>query len=150
ACANTSVPEALSQGHSSSGCEDRVESKTVGEARLGYPIKQMITMYGEDGRPNVIAIEVLDLSKATLDAALFEIPADYKEAKDYRELAGIKTTTGVPSVDGAPGVGELPGKLPGAREEESAPIAIEPKKPGTTRIGVVAINNKTDRRVGLG
>ncbi|HLM62570.1 MAG TPA: hypothetical protein VK308_17340 [Pyrinomonadaceae bacterium] len=71
----------------SSGCEDRQEFKQVGSAKLGYPVYLKTTMRGENGSEDFTSImEVLEISPATLDAALFEIPADYREVKNQADL----------------------------------------------------------------
>ncbi len=53
--------------------------KQVGTAKPGYPVKMKMTFYDENNQPqNTHGYEVVELSKATLDAALFDVPADYK------------------------------------------------------------------------
>ena len=70
-----------------SGCEDRQEFKRVGSAKLGYPVYLKTTMRGENGGEDFTSImEVLEISPATLDAALFEIPSDYREVKNQVDL----------------------------------------------------------------
>jgi hypothetical protein len=74
-------------------CVDEVRFKTVGAVKLGYPVMTTTRMRfntGEDGAASIpessSTQEVVDLSKATLDAALFEIPAGYREVKSMQEL----------------------------------------------------------------
>ena len=62
-------------------CKDRYIVKNSGSARMGFALYEKITMYnGND--PFVITREVTELSRATLDQSLFEIPGDYREQKD--------------------------------------------------------------------
>jgi hypothetical protein len=75
-----------------SDCVDEVRFKTVGTAKLGHPVMVTTKMKfntGADG-PAIPASsstqEVVDISSAKLDAALFEIPAGYKEVKSMQEL----------------------------------------------------------------
>ncbi|HEX8775434.1 MAG TPA: hypothetical protein VF735_17835 [Pyrinomonadaceae bacterium] len=78
---------------SDADCVDEVRFKTVGTVKLGYPVMTTTRMKfnaGEDGAASIpessSTQEVVDLSKATLDAALFEIPAGYREVKSMQEL----------------------------------------------------------------
>lgn len=69
------------------GCQDRYEMKQIGKARTGYPVLETMTMYDENGKATFTTTdEVLEISNATLDAALFDIPAGYREAKNSTEL----------------------------------------------------------------
>src|SRR3712207_528490 len=77
------------------GCQDRYETKQVGTARRGYPVWEKMTMFGEDGRESFSTVnEVIELSQATLDAALFEAPADYREVKDFSGASLAAAMTG--------------------------------------------------------
>jgi hypothetical protein len=127
-------------------CEDEVRYKTVGEAKLlGFPVLQTVTSYQDDGRTNTSTTEVLELATKPLDAKLFDIPAGYKEAKDYQELMGIGAG-GVPSMSGInASIPGMPGQAGADSTEDLVQLKIEPKHSGVIRIGVTAINNKTDR-----
>lgn len=76
-------------GYGSSGCQDLVKSRTVGNAKLGLALDVTTTIYNDNGTTMVMKREVLELSRATLDAALFDVPASYTEAKDYQQLMGM-------------------------------------------------------------
>jgi len=75
-----------------SDCVDEVRYKTEGAANTGYPLSTTTTIkfnMGADGPaipPSSSTQEVTDVSTATLDRALFEIPAGYKEVKSTQEL----------------------------------------------------------------
>lgn len=70
-----------------SGCRDRYVIKGGGAGRTEYAVYEKMTMFDETGKPSFSTIkEVLNLSYATLDQSLFEIPADYREAKDMQEM----------------------------------------------------------------
>jgi hypothetical protein len=84
-------------GTDQSDCVDEVRFKSVGSVKLGYPVQTTTRMKfntGAGGADEVAANipessttqEVLDISKATLDAALFEIPTGYREVKTMQEL----------------------------------------------------------------
>ena len=61
----------------------------------GYPAAYTITTFAENGRPSsTFAMQVTDLTVAPLDPALFEIPADYKEAGKVTEGPALPKTSG--------------------------------------------------------
>ncbi len=69
------------------GCQDIFNTKTIGTAKTGYPVYQKMTMYDDKGQPSFTTVqEVLEISNATLDAALFDVPAGYREVKDAAEM----------------------------------------------------------------
>jgi hypothetical protein len=75
------------QNQTKGGCQDRYEMKNVGTAKRGYPVLEKMTMFDETGKETYSVLnEVLELTNATLDAALFDVPSDYREVKDSTEL----------------------------------------------------------------
>jgi hypothetical protein len=71
----------------SGGCRDKIVPKTIGTAKSGYPLYQKMTFFDDKGNvQSTMTQEVLELSKATLSAALFEVPSDYREVKDASEM----------------------------------------------------------------
>jgi hypothetical protein len=77
-----------------SDCVDEVRFKSVGTAKLGYPVMTTTSMRFNTGADSPAVNmpsssstqEVVELSNAKLDAALFDIPAGYKEVKSMQEL----------------------------------------------------------------
>jgi hypothetical protein len=59
----------------------RYEHKQVGSSQLGFPLKETTTLYGDRGLMEEVRNEVLELSTAALDDALFEVPGDYTRVK---------------------------------------------------------------------
>ena len=123
-------------------CEDEVRAKTVGAAKLGYPVLVTTTVYQEGGKTSAMTQEVLELSRAPLDPALFDVPAGYALAKNYQELYGAgvtasaagggrtnSSTTGGSSVAG---ISSVPGAAAAGFVAANAP-----KKAGAVRIGIV-------------
>ena len=50
--------------------------RSTGSGKKGFPLIETTTLYGPDGKvTTTITKEVTELSKASLDQALFEIPA---------------------------------------------------------------------------
>jgi hypothetical protein len=123
------------------GCQDRVKFNRQGVARTGYPLSETTTMYGPDGRVMFTTTkEVVELSRAPLDAALFDVPAGYVEARDSQELYGI------------PSMAEMMNQASeGKSEATTGGIATSAgtKAVGTLRVGVVTINNKTNKAVSV-
>src|SRR6266851_7903558 len=121
------------------GCQDRMHFRHEGTGRMGYPLVETTTMYGPDGNAMFTSTkEVIELSQEPLDAALFDVPAGYTETKNSQELFGM------PSMD------QLMGQA--AKERQSAdddamPSTQHAKQPGALRVGVVSINNRTDRQI---
>jgi hypothetical protein len=69
------------------GCQDKYEMKQVGAGKRGYPLYEKMTMFDENGKKSLTTVsEVLEFSKATLDDALFDVPADYREVKNQAEM----------------------------------------------------------------
>ena len=124
------------------GCRDKVNFKQVGTARTGFPLIETMTMYGPDGTARfTTSKEVIELSREPLDAALFDIPAGYTETTNSQELYAPVTgsITGLPASDR-----QIPESNP-----NSETAAAQIKQPGTVRVGVVSIDNKTNRPVSL-
>ena len=124
---------------SQGGCQDRIRFNRQGAARTGYPLLETTTSYGPDGRVAFTSTkEVVELSREPLDAALFDVPAGYVETKNAMELYGM------PSMDQS--MGEA-AKSSQAAEQVEMPSTEQVKRPGALRVGVVSINNRTDRQI---
>jgi hypothetical protein len=122
------------------GCQDRIRSRRVGTGRTGFPLLETTTMYGADGRAMFTSTkEVLELSREPLDAALFEVPSGYVETTNSQELYGM------PSMDTTSQI--FGGRQPVDNNQGGMSNAGNVKAPGTIRVGVVQINNKTDHQV---
>jgi hypothetical protein len=123
------------------GCRDTVRFNRQGAARTGYALQETTTSYGPDGRVAFTSTkEVIDLSREPLDAALFDLPAGYTEAASAQELYAM------------PSVAELTaqmskGRAPVEADQDSATERPSSKAPGSIRVGVVQINNRTDHGV---
>jgi hypothetical protein len=73
----------------SQGCQDAVVEHHSGSGKPGYPLTQNVTMHNPDGSTMVVSINVTEVSKAPLDAALFDVPASYKQVNSFAELQGM-------------------------------------------------------------
>lgn len=122
------------------GCHDSVRFNRQGAARTGYPLMETTTSYGPDGRVSFTSTkEVVQLSREPLDAALFDIPAGYVETANAQELYAM------------PSMAEMAAQMSKGRpREDDLDKALVPgsaKASGSIRVGVVQINNRTDRQV---
>lgn len=120
------------------GCQDRMHYRHEGTGRMGYPLVETTTMYGPDGSAMFTSTkEVIELSQEPLDAALFDVPAGYTETKNSQELYGM------PSMD------QLMAQAATGQQaaDNEMPSTQQAKRPGALRVGVVSINNRTDRQV---
>jgi hypothetical protein len=68
-------------------CVDRIVAKSSGTAKPGFLLDGTMKMYGEDGTVQMTqTTETLELTRATLDPALFDIPANYREVTNSQDL----------------------------------------------------------------
>ncbi|HKW01001.1 MAG TPA: hypothetical protein VJN96_14340 [Vicinamibacterales bacterium] len=117
-------------------CTDKVETRTVGDVKLGFPVKATTTTTtGEGDKLEVTTSSqtVTELEITRLDKSLFEVPAGYTEANSTAEV--------VPAV----GNGGLADAVFGSTADGTSTAA--PKKPGVIRIGVLEPVNHTDRNL---
>ncbi len=123
------------------GCQDRTQFKRMGAARTGYALSETTTMYGPDGKVIFSSSkEVVELSREPLDAALFEVPAGYTEAKDTQELYAMPSTAAMMNSSAAQSQAE------GNNNQSSN---SETKAVGVVRVGVVTINNRAGKPVSI-
>ncbi|MFL6254573.1 MAG: hypothetical protein ACJ74T_06100 [Pyrinomonadaceae bacterium] len=123
---------------SGGGCHDRFESKQVGTAKRGYPLWEKTTMFDKDGRESFSTVnEVVELSQATLDASLFEAPADYKEVKDF-SAASMMAAMGD---RGSRGDDDNPAQTSTTVPVQTQPtaVAVGAKRPGVVRLGLAGV-----------
>src|SRR5262249_513038 len=73
----------------SQGCQDAIVEHHSGSGKPGYPLAQNVTMHNPDGSTMVVSINVTEVTKGTLDAALFDVPASYKQVNSLAELQGM-------------------------------------------------------------
>ncbi|MFN6964831.1 MAG: hypothetical protein ACK4S4_13835 [Pyrinomonadaceae bacterium] len=123
------------------GCQDKYEVKQVGTTKRGYPLYEKMTMFGPDGSEQFSSVsEVVELSRATLEPALFEIPGDYRQVTDSSELYAASSAASMMPQSGASSSSRSTMPLPSA-SEASAPAAapVGAKQPGTVRIGLANV-----------
>jgi hypothetical protein len=126
-------------------CVDRYRTKMTGTAKLGYALLQTTTMFDENGRETTrITTEVVELTTVPVEAALFEIPPGYTEAKTAQELYSVSQPQGAAQPDARDGISR-PNNTPATTPNVVVASVVipgtvapgTPKKEGAIRIGVV-------------
>ena len=115
-------------------CIDTIETRAVGEVKLGFPIKMTTTTTTGEGKnveTSTTTQEVTSLEVTRLDRALFEVPADFTESASTADI--------IPAV--AKG-GSLSEALFGSTADGTSTAA--PKRAGITRIGILEPVNKSN------
>jgi hypothetical protein len=93
-CDETTNNSNYNKSSKSGGCRDQYEMKTVGTAKRGYPVYEKMTMFDESGKETMSFVnEVVELSKATLEASLFDVPGGYREVPDISQMFSVSATS---------------------------------------------------------
>ena len=142
-CDTNNPPEMPTRKPAGGGCKDQIRTRREGTAKTGFPLVETTKMYGDNGQLTVSQTkEVVELSRATLDTALFDIPAGYTEAASSSELYGAPSMASIMA-----GVNQ--GQT-GRASVPSTPSTVESqKRPGSLLIGVAQFNNKAGRPISL-
>ncbi|HEV2883958.1 MAG TPA: hypothetical protein VGW36_03815 [Pyrinomonadaceae bacterium] len=123
----------------SGGCQDRIEFKRTGAGRTGYPLVETTTAYGPNGAVTYSTTrEVVELSREPLDAALFDVPAGYAETTNPQDLYGMPSMASM---------GQAAQSQPAENAGRTSAPATDAKAPGTIRVGVIEINNRSGKQV---
>ena len=115
-------------------CKDEIRTRTIGSAKLGFPLLVTTTIHQPDGRTNTMTQEVLELSRESLSASLFDVPEGYALAKDMQQLYGMGAAVSASNEPSA-----NPSTANSTKTDSSATVtnSSTPKKPGVIRIGLV-------------
>ena len=131
------------KSQASGGCRDRYETKQLGTAKRGYPVWEKMTMFDQNGVASFSTInEVVELSQATLDASLFEIPDGYREVKDFASAySTASNTTSTNNETAGNNASGLNGNVKSLANQSSsdATSASGVKKEGVIRLGLAAV-----------
>ncbi|MFY9554994.1 MAG: hypothetical protein WAV20_24080 [Blastocatellia bacterium] len=133
-CDSDGTPAASIPHGARPDCKDEVRFKKSGTGKLGYPVIVTTTIYLDGGQISTSSTEVVELTTTPLEASLFDVPSGYTEVKDYQALMGMPPVQTIP---GGPPATQTPA--------ETMVTPATTKRPGTVRVGVVWIANKTDR-----
>lgn len=139
-----------------SGCQDKHVMKTNGTGKRGYPVYEKMTMFDDNGKETMSYVtEVVELSKATLDASLFDVPPGFREVSDPSQMYASASSVSVPKTQ----TGSLPafsngssiqspnslptgstgGVLSGANTQKADATDVGAKQAGTVRIGLANV-----------
>jgi hypothetical protein len=146
-CGNSPAAQQRPMG-GNTGCRDQIRSKQVGGGKLGYPVKVTTRMFDADGSEIYSSTtEVIELTRATLDPSLFEVPAGYTQAASYQEM--FMPATATLSSSGQTNTVASSSNMESAGAAGAAALAskVASKPAGTIRIGVVGINNRTSESI---
>lgn len=114
------------------GCTDKIVPKTIGTGKSGYALWQKLTSFDPSGKESFSMIqEVVELSKATLDQALFEAPADYREVKDSAAMYSSASSSSGVSYN-APSSSSSSGNFDPYGSSTSSPLSSSVKNAATT------------------
>lgn len=129
------------------GCQDKYNVKQVGTGKRGYPLYEKMTMFDEGDKETYSFVnEVVELSKVTLDNALFEIPADYREVKDAKDLyasmssqsSGSTMQTSSTNTDSS-GLNATLKNAANQQQETQPQTELKAKKEGVIRLGLASV-----------
>lgn len=133
----------------SGGCKDKYEMKTIGTAKRGYPVYEKMTMFDESGKETYSMVnEVVELSKATLEATLFDIPADYREVQDASQMYASASTSSSTSMSSSSSSSNYSSANSGVAQSirtaaqnsnGNAGSSVGDKQAGVVRIGLATV-----------
>lgn len=128
------------------GCRDRTQFRRAGNGKLGYPLIETMSMYNASGQVTFTTMkEVIELTRESLDIALFDVPAGYTEALNQQELYAAPSMADMMGTPAGATTGASTGNVPSVSVPK--PSASNAKQPGAIRVGVVQINNKSGKPV---
>ena len=113
------------------GCKDEVRTKTVGTAKLGFPVLVTTTVYQPGGQTMTMTQEVLELAREPLSASLFDVPEGYTLAKSMTDLYGVNTAATAYNPESSNNNAAASASSAGMTSASTA------KKPGVIRIGLI-------------
>src|SRR5713226_10280642 len=142
-CGGSARPPQMGRREAPRGCQDRYQFRRTGPVNLGYPLIETTTMYGSDGSVQfTMSKEVIELSRQTLDAALFDVPVGYAEAKSQQEMYSQ------PSMAEMMAMGrQQQGQSSSSGESSMSRTPSTANAAGRGKIGVVEFNNKAKATV---
>jgi hypothetical protein len=124
------------------GCRDRYETKQIGVAKKGFPVWEKTTMVGPNGAESFSTInEVVELSQATLDASLFDVPAGYREVQDFASAFSAANYGAAAAGNSSNPESGNSSTVTNTANQPSAAASSEPgpKKAGVIRFGIAAV-----------
>lgn len=126
------------------GCQDKYTMKQNGTAKRGYPVYEKMTMFDENGKESMSMVnEVVELSKATLNAELFDVPQGYREVSDASQMYAMQSygsqndsTSSMSLPNSGKSSTANSGMILPSKTNSNASNTLGPKQAGVVRIGV--------------
>ncbi len=124
------------------GCQDKYQMKQIGTAKRSYPVYEKMSMFDGNGKESFSTVnEVVELSKATLDASLFDVPADFREVSDTSAMYASSTSNSSTSIgkttSGDSGLSQNIKNMSQSSADTSSDVGA--KKAGVVRIGLANV-----------
>src|SRR5262249_5633012 len=117
--------------------------RRTGPTNLGFPLVETTTMYGADGSATfTLTKEVIELSRQSLDAALFDVPAGYTQAASQQEMYGAPSMGYIRQIARQ----QQSGKTSNPTQNQPSNIPAATNAP-RAKVGVVEFNNKANASV---
>jgi hypothetical protein len=103
-------------------CSDRVIIRRKGTGKSGYPLRETISLKGDDGNATKIDLVTSDISKQAGKAELFEVPQGFHEVHSETELY----IASMPQVSTQPTVQQTSMSAMPAPNPQMAPMQMAP------------------------
>jgi len=137
-CGDESYRSMACGGGEKPNCRDRIVMKGGGGAPLGYPLKQTMTMTSKE-HSYTMTTEVVELTNATLEAAMFDAPPGCQMMDMGAMMGGASHSASAEPTHPTTTATAPPEP---AAKPAAAPVPA-PKASGVVRVGVVKINDKS-------
>lgn len=142
-CDQTAQYRAYTPQSAKAGCQDKYNFKQNGAGKRGFPLYEKMTMFDENGKETMsFTNEVVELSKATLNADLFDVPQGYREVSDASQMYSAQNygMTDSPSMtlpnSGNASKNSNSGMSLPSNSNVNSGAPLGPKQAGTIRIGL--------------
>ena len=123
-------------------CQDRVVLKGGGNAAMGYPMKQTMTMTSDHGTFTTTT-EVLEVASATLEPALFDMPPNCRVTDMSAMMGGASRASQAEPPHEAAAAAPASVGTPATQPAAAPAPSVAPKAAGVVRVGVVKIKDAT-------
>jgi len=138
-CGGSDRPPQMPGNYPTGGCRDAYRFKRTGVTNLGYPLIETMRMLGQDGSVTfTMTKEVVELSKQPLDAALFDVPAGYTEARSQQEMYAAPSMADMM----ATGRQQEANQTSGGNSMSNMGSNTSNPQAARAKVGVVEFNNK--------
>ena len=146
-------PQMPGMGGPRGGCQDKIEQRTTGGGKPGFPLSESRSMNMGDGQMSFTqTTETLEFSRSPLDAALFDIPQGYARTNNSQDLYGRPDFSAMMRGGQSTNDDEDKPKSTPSRSAPNMPMQIgtpNAKKAGTIRIGVLAPTNRGGEAISI-